>query len=80
MRIGLTRFKNRGSQLRMIRANRFARIALRIARATKARLVNKKEPQKVHLVRFRVRFQAVKVPIFGGFPRAQLICKTLKST
>ena len=35
MRIGLTRYKNRGFQLRMIRANRFARIDSRIARATK---------------------------------------------
>ena len=33
--IGLTRYKNRGFNCEMIRANRFARIALRIARATK---------------------------------------------
>ena len=36
MRIGLMRKKNRGFNGEMIRANRFARIALRIARATKA--------------------------------------------
>ena len=37
VRIGLTRYKKLGFQLRTIRANRFARIALRIARATKHR-------------------------------------------
>ena len=40
MRIGLVRYKNMGSPLRMIRANRFARIALRIARATKLRTIS----------------------------------------
>ena len=35
MRIGLPRYKNRGFNRNAIRANRFARIALRIARATK---------------------------------------------
>ena len=35
MRIGLMRYKNRGFNCESIRANRFARIALQIARATK---------------------------------------------